>query len=214
MIKRVLNAYAGIGGNRALWPDDLEIVAVEYEPAIAKFYQQRFPNDIVIITDAHQYILEHHREFDFIWSSIPCYSHSRIRRTGVHDGRYKAIYPDMKLYEEIILLQNFAPLNTKWVVENVKPYYEPLIPGKKIGRHLIWSNFLIPFAEIEDDRIAHNEINANSEIYGIKLPTHIKDGKKVLRNMVNPKLGLYIFNTAAGIKSIKTDQLTLFPEKN
>lgn len=45
---KILNLYAGIGGNRKLWGDEHEIVAVENEPAIAKIYQDFFPNDKVI----------------------------------------------------------------------------------------------------------------------------------------------------------------------
>jgi DNA (cytosine-5)-methyltransferase 1 len=48
------------------------------------------------------------------------------------------IYPDMKLYEEILFLHNY--FNGKFVVENVIPYYEPLIPAKKRHRHLYWTN--------------------------------------------------------------------------
>ena len=45
----------------------------------------------------------------------------------------------MKLYQEIIFLDNW--FDGKYVVENVIPYYEPLIPAKKRGRHLYWTNF-------------------------------------------------------------------------
>ena len=128
----ILNLYAGIGGNRKLWGDEHEITAVEINPEIAKIYQDFFPNDKVIITDAHQYLLEHFKEFDFIWSSPPCPSHSDIRRCGTHRGQNKAVYPNMQLYEEIILLKHFALIETKWIVENVKPYYNLLIEGKKI----------------------------------------------------------------------------------
>lgn len=68
---KILNLYAGIGGNRKLWGDTHEITAVEYKPEIAKIYQDHFPNDTVIVTDAHQYLLDHFDEFDFIWSSPP-----------------------------------------------------------------------------------------------------------------------------------------------
>lgn len=37
----------------------------------------------------------------------------------------------MSLYQQVILLDNF--FNGKYVVENVIPYYEPLIPAKKEG---------------------------------------------------------------------------------
>ena len=76
MIK-VLNLYAGIGGNRKLWKD-VDVTAVEINPEIAKIYQDFFPMDNVIITDAHKYLLEHYKEFDFIWSSPPCPTHSRF----------------------------------------------------------------------------------------------------------------------------------------
>ena len=147
---KILNLYAGIGGNRKLWGDDDEVTAIEYDENIAKIYQQNFPNDRVIVTDAHQYLLEHFREYDFIWASPPCPSHSRVRKQlaikrkkdGTIYEQNKPIYPDMKLYQEIILLDNYY--DGYYVVENVVPYYEPLIEPQKLGRHLFWSNFEIP----------------------------------------------------------------------
>jgi len=68
---KVLNLYAGIGGNRKLW-EDVDVTAVELNPDIAKIYQDFFPNDKVIVADAHKYLLKHYKEFDFIWSSPPC----------------------------------------------------------------------------------------------------------------------------------------------
>lgn len=67
---KILNLYAGIGGNRKLWGDDHEVTAVENVQAIADIYAQLFPNDTVIVGDAHQYLLDHHKEFDFIRSDI------------------------------------------------------------------------------------------------------------------------------------------------
>lgn len=131
---RVLNLYACLGGNRYKWTD-CEVTAVELDPELARMYKERFPNDTVIIADAHQYLLDHYKEFDFIWTSPPCPSHSRIRfnqAKGRNDDVYKAEYPDMMLYQEIILLDNY--FEGKYVVENVIPYYEPLIPAKKNGK--------------------------------------------------------------------------------
>jgi site-specific DNA-cytosine methylase len=73
---KILNLYAGIGGNRKLWGDEHEVTAVENNEKIAKIYKDLFPKDQVIIADAHEYLLEHHKEFDFIWSSPPCPTHS------------------------------------------------------------------------------------------------------------------------------------------
>ena len=143
---KVLNLYAGIGGNRKLWGDDIEVTAIEFNENIAKIYNELFPNDIVIVTDAHKYLEEHYKEYDFIWSSPPCPSHSCIRKIGCNPKKnglpsHKPIYPDMKLYEEIIFLQGYVhDEKTKWVIENVMPYYEPLIEAKKLDRHLFWSN--------------------------------------------------------------------------
>ena len=85
---RVLNLYACLGGNRYKWDDvgrelgiDIEVTAVELDEDAAKLYQERFPNDKVIVTDAHEYLLENFKYFDFIWSSPPCPSHSKVRIT-------------------------------------------------------------------------------------------------------------------------------------
>jgi DNA (cytosine-5)-methyltransferase 1 len=44
---KVLNLYAGIGGNRKLW-EDVEVTAVELDPKIAAIYQDFFPEDKVM----------------------------------------------------------------------------------------------------------------------------------------------------------------------
>jgi len=138
-------------------------------------------------------LLENYKDFDFIWSSPPCPTHSDIRRCGVHAGQYEALYPEMSLYQEIILLMNFAPKTTKFIVENVKPYYEPLIrPIQTLHRHLFWSNFTILPREFKDDR-KHSDITGNSTVYEFNLDKYdIKDKRKILRNMVNPEVGKYI----------------------
>ena len=150
---KILNLYAGIGGNRKLWDKehtglDLEITTVELNPQIAKIYQDFFPNDKVVIADAHPYLLEHYQEYDFIWSSITCTTHSqlywlRVLSDSKVTGAYltKAKYPDMKLYEEVLMLRYYC--QTKWVVENTIPFYPPLVEGLKTGGHIWWSNFEI-----------------------------------------------------------------------
>ena len=140
---KILNLYACLGGNRYKWnevKENIEVTAVELDPELAKLYQERFPDDKVIVADAHQYLLDHYKEFDFIWSSPPCPTHSRARFWG--HGADKPIYPDMTLYQEIIFLQHYY--KGKFVVENVIPYYKPIIPAKERDRHLYWSNFNIP----------------------------------------------------------------------
>ncbi len=209
---KILNLYAGIGGNRKLWGSEHEVTAIEYDQATADVYKEYFPEDEVIVADAHKYLLDNYKKFDFIWASPPCPTHSDIRRCGVHKGQYSALYPDMTLYQQIILLQNFAPKKCKWVVENVVPYYQPLVaPTKKLHRHLYWSNFPIGNYEVTDDR-KHNKINGSNEVYGFDVKnTKIKDKRKALRNMVDPSLGLYILNCATNIITKQNvNQVTMF----
>src|SRR3990167_9844360 len=120
---KILNLYAGIGGNRKLWGSNHEITAIEIDEEIAKIYQDYFPKDKVIIADAHEYLREHFEKFDFIWASPPCSSHSNVRKITYQQN--KPIYPDMKLYEEILFLQGY--FKGKWIVENVISWYNPLI---------------------------------------------------------------------------------------
>lgn len=198
---KVLNLYAGIGGNRKLWTD-CEVTAVELNPEIAAIYQDFFPDDKVIIADAHQYLLDHFKEFDFIWSSRPCQSHSRARYwSSKGNESVKEIYPDLKLYEEIIFLNNYFA--GKWVAENVVPYYEPLIkPSIKIGRHLFWTNFQINKSKFKDADIKHGNINEWQELHGLNISEYKINNRKdqILRNCVNPELGLSIFNRARNIQ--------------
>lgn len=197
---KILNLYACLGGNRYLWGDDHEITAVELDPELARMYQERFPNDKVIIADAHQYLLDHYKEFDFIWSSPPCPTHSRANfwASKTADNR-KKIYPDFKIYEEIIFLQHWY--DGKWVVENVTPYYEPLIiPAQKLGRHLFWSNFKIPKFEVKDADIFKG--TGYEEFHNIDLSSYKGEQSKMKigRNLVHYETGKNILDTVMGIR--------------
>jgi len=188
---RILNLYAGIGGNRKLWGDEHEITAVEREPKIAAIYQDFFPKDKTVVADAHQYLLDHFKEFDFIWSSPPCPTHSRARFWGY--GKKNPVYPDMILYQEIILLKHHA--ENKWVVENVNAYYEPLYPPQKLGRHYYWSNFAIgqPNFKPKAKMIKEATNTERQEMTGFNLDKYNGINKMViLRNCVEPELGLHI----------------------
>ncbi len=193
---KILNLYAGIGGNRKLWKD-AQVVAVENNPVIAKIYKDLFPEDEVIVGDAHEYLRNHYKEFDFIWSSPPCQSHSSFRHNiCVRFRGTEAIYPDMTLYQEILFLKHHA--TCKWVVENVKPYYEPLIkPDQVLQRHLFWSNFEIPKKEFEKDNIRTAQIPQLQEKYGFDLSKYkLPNKRQILRNCVEPELGKYVYENS------------------
>ena len=187
---RILNLYCGIGGNRKLWGDAHEITAVEFNPKVADKYKELYPNDNVIVADAHEYLLKHYSDFDFIWSSPPCQTHSRANYfiNYITESRY----PKMELWQEIIFLKTF--FKGKFCVENVISYYEYFIPPTaEIGRHYLWSNFVIP------------KINLPKGEVGTMMKQYVGTGKhahsKPLedRNAVNSELGLHILNRALDI---------------
>lgn len=208
---KVLNLYANIGGNRKLWKD-VEVTAVERDAWKAEIYKDLFPNDTVIVGDAHDFLLHHHNEYDFVWTSPVCKTHSRTNYF-IRASKGVVRYPDLSLYQEILLLQAFH--RGKFCVENVKPYYEPLVPAQVLGRHLIWTNFRVP--QIHVDAIMgrmsgskkglggktqneHQVINLERST-GINLDKYgLSTEKKaqLLRDTTNPKLGEHILNCARG----------------
>ncbi len=211
---KILNLYACLGGNRYKWGDEHEITAVEWDPELARMYKERFPNDEVIVADAHQFLLDHYKEYDFIWSSPPCPTHSRARYWGFGANGKKPVYPDMKLYEEIIFLDYH--FNGKYVVENVISYYEPFIPAKKRGRHLYWTNFNLP-NNLNDRRFAisqtKNELKELCKFHKFDFTQYKgKQNKvKIGRNLVDYEAGKTILDTVLGIQQkSNTEQTTLF----
>lgn len=216
---KILNLYACLGGNRYKWDevaDNLEITAVELDPEAARLYKERFPKDEVIVADAHQYLLDHYKEFDFIWSSPPCPSHSRVRFSQKSRESFTPVYPDLKLYEEVLFLENY--FEGKYCVENVIPYYEPLIPAQKRGRHLYWTNFILPNNVNERDGSgiiskAKNEVDVLCKFheYDFKLYKGEQRIDKMARNLVDFEVGKTILETALNIyRKTNVNQTSIF----
>jgi len=222
---KVLNLYSGIGGNRKLW-EDVEVTAIENNPEIAEIYKDFFPNDTVIIEDAHEYLLNNYDKFDFIWSSPPCTTHTRMNKNF-----NKIRYADMTLYQEIIFLQSW--FKGKYCVENVIPYYNPLIPAQQYHRHLFWCNFKIrttskknPPKQInikaqkgkkQKPWIQNDDIDYMAKLLGfdkIKKRVYLNGNHspgQLFRNAVHPEVGLMILNCARDIITEQDkEQLKLF----
>jgi DNA (cytosine-5)-methyltransferase 1 len=193
---KILNLYAGIGGNRRLWGDEHQVTAVEYDPQIAEVYKDLYPNDTVIVGDAHQFLLENYDDFDFIWSSPPCQTHSRFRfHIGVKFRGTKPAYPDMSLYEEILLLQHY--FKGIYVVENVIPYYKPFLDPQQINRHLYWANFEIGDLPVINENLREIQIPGLQELHGVDLSKYkLKNKRQVLRNCVHSETGKAILDAA------------------
>lgn len=215
---KILNLYAGIGGNRKLWGEDHQITAVEINPDIAHIYHDHFKNDEVIVGDAHQYLLDNYMNYDFIWSSPPCPTHSQIRyNIGFKANRkykkVKATYPDMKLYEEIILLDHW--FDGLYVVENTIPYYDPLITGFKIGGHIWWANFMITNFDHGSRNHRGGTVKSLSERKGFDLSKYnVTEKRKILRNCVEPETGLHCLKCALNIDAQEAHdrQVSLFAD--
>lgn len=217
---KILNLYAGIGGNRKLWGNNHQVTAVEYDNRIAEIYKDLFPEDTVIVGDAHEYCLEHYQEYDFIWASPPCPTHSITNYYLNNQGLVR--YPDMRLYAEIILLQTF--FKGKYCVENVKSYYKPLIPPQVSGRHYFWANFKIPLLQ---NRIKLQSISGNNDMKGEKgarkkaldmlgfdlSKYEYPKKEKLLRNCVDPEIGMAILQRVIHSYNLKSaKQQVLFGE--
>ena len=181
---RILNLYSGIGGNRQLWNyPNLRITAVEYNKNIASIYKDLYPDDNVIVGDAIKYLLENYKDFDFIWASPPCPSHSRM---NYNMNKHKIPqYIDMSLYQIIIFLKYYY--KGIYCVENVKSYYPPLIKPQELGRHYYWANFSLPVIKnkressfIMNGRIKDKEKKRNVDLSKYKGI----DKKKILNNCV------------------------------
>ena len=209
---KILNLYSGIGGNRKLWGDQHEITAIEYDEEIANVYQDLFPDDNVIVCDAHEYLLDNFQKFDFIWSSPPCQTHSQIRyNIGFKANRkYRKVdakYPDLKLYEEIILLDKW--FEGKYVIENTIPYYEPLIKGRLMAKHIWWTNILCEDINISNRGHRGGTVESLSKLKGFDLSNYnIKNKRQILRNCVEPEIGLHFLKEVENPKLPK--QIKLF----
>lgn len=202
---KILNLYSGLGGNRTEWGGEHDVLAVDINPTLCAFYKNRFSDDQVVCTDAHEYLLQVIRDGkdskwypDFIWSSPPCQTHSSFRQNiCVRYRGTEPVYPDMKLYQEVLLLRhNFDGL---WVVENVNPYYGPLMePDFRIGRHIFYSNFPVQPVELEPlTEIRKAQIKDLSEAHGISLDGwKIPNKRQVLRNCVDYRIGKHIIDSA------------------
>lgn len=188
---KILNLYAGIGGNRKNWDvEKHDITAVEINEEIAEIYKDFYPEDNVVIGDAHEYLKENYSEFDFIWASPPCPTHSSIRKAGAKNGQYSPKYPDMKLWQEIIFLDTY--FDGDYVVENVESFYRQPVRPQKRNHHYFWSNFEIPEVGVGSQKHTKGNIEIWQKHYSLDISEYSLESvekRKVLRNCINPKIG-------------------------
>jgi DNA (cytosine-5)-methyltransferase 1 len=196
---KVLNLYCGIGGNRNLW-EDVDVTAVDVHSGVLECYEHHHPKDTIVQADAHEYLLANYdKGFDVIWSSPPCPTNSRMMKATRHDVR---AYPDMSLYQQAIWLEHF--FDGEWVIENVIPYYKPLIMPQTIGRHAFWSSQILYATEVSSPSnfivpSDQDGLDAIKDWLGIQWDKPIyfddHDPAKAFRNAVHPRVGLEVFRS-------------------
>ena len=185
---KILNLYAGLGGNRELWDDHI-ITAVEHEPKIAYTYSNKFPHDFIRICDVHVYLRDISNNlnyFDFIWASPPCQSHSQMMRFYKNTNQH----PPIPRMDEIFGLLTWLPkyYDGLFCIENVQSWYKWIIkPTVKIDRHCFWANFPIPKRRFRDLIHGHGSLNNSRIMRDTTLNQH-------QRNMVDPRIGKYILD--------------------
>lgn len=209
---KILNLFAGIGGNRTLWGDKHEITAVEHDQRIAMIYLKRFPNDKVIVGDAYEYLEVYFREFDVIWCSPPCTSHTCLLPPNIAQG-CKGKLPDLRLYSLVIFLKSY--FKGYYVIENVVPYYKPLItPTNKIGRHFFWSNITLQKKDGFKQFFKHGGGTKDTSLEDLcnfhKVDydefKNISNIKQYLRNCVDPEVGRYILDSIENKKQLSMEE--------
>lgn len=173
---------------------------------IAETYRDNFPDDTIIVKDVLSFVkTEDISIYDFIWTSPPCTTHTMWTMTRGYN------IPDLTSLYGLILFFGYILKDTNWIVENVRPWYTPLInPTFKLGRHYFWSNRKIPEKDFKDENERYNIYRSSfgqlSKLYQLNVD-RIKslnklDRRQIVRNIVSPEIGLYVFQKM-------TKQLTL-----
>lgn len=195
---RVLNAYAGIGGNRHLWPAHWAVTAVEWDPKVAAEYSRRYPADTVIVGDAHAAVMETAGDYDAVWSSPPCPTHSRLALVNVSRHGIP-LAPDPRLWLEV---EHLSSSKIAYVVENVHTYYvPPVAPDLVSARHYYWASdvplMLTPLASSGQLR-PDTTMAQFARLFGLPPLRHgaVSDARKAMRNAVDPIEGLEVASAA------------------
>lgn len=197
---KILDLFCGLGGVARGFQTyliengiDFEYHAVDINPRILLAHKIINPYSLTIKRDAYSFTDEELKKYDFIWASPPCETHSIAIL-------WKKEKPDMRLYELISKLYN---LGKPFIVENVKPYYNPPIkPTSKVCRHRLWSNLKITpinlrlqsFHRVKDDvktLIRYHELNDVSKKI-LKIMGNVRKARDALRDMVHWRIAYKI----------------------
>jgi len=200
---RILDLFCGVGGVARGFQNflldngiEFEYYAIDIDKRVLKAHKLLNPYSKTICRDAWSIDDKEFKEFDLIWASPPCETHSKSRFLNINA---KPTKPDMRLYN---LIERLWSLNMPFIVENVEPYYRPPIkPIVKVGRHVLWSNLCIKpfklnlqnFMDVKDDihkLIKYHEIPFELSIKLLKILK--KKTRDALRDMVHWRIAYNI----------------------
>lgn len=141
---RILDLYAGLGGTAKGIQSvlekkgvDYEYFAIEIDPNVCAAHKINNPRSTVICADVKDW-LDKITDFDFVWASPPCQTHSILNFSNKATGK-KTNLVDWSLWHVIDHLQRTE--NVSYVVENVLIWYnEPFKHNFNLDRHYFWTN--------------------------------------------------------------------------
>lgn len=200
---KILNLYAGLGGNRTLWSRIYSITAVENNDRRAEIYAKRFPNDEIIVRDVKEFLYTTDlTQFDLIWLSPPCKTHSQMNR--FHKGRPKIPRLD-EIFGVQIWLERLVKYPGHWVMENVYPEYgiQNLVGCfiVTLDKNVFWSSFPIDRKRFRPIKPGHGSLNNSTTMREERekliqnfMLTDIEDmiSLEEIRNCVDPRIGKYV----------------------
>lgn len=147
---RILDLYGGVGGTgigihevcQEEFGLEYDYMIVENDEEVIKYHALNCPRSHIYKEDAINW-LDKLENFDFIWVSPPCKSHSMAMLFWSNTEKFRQI--DKDLFKWIRKTRELKL--PAIVVENVVPYYGfKYKPTCMIGRHVFWANFpILPF---------------------------------------------------------------------
>ena len=160
---RVLNLYAGVGGNRLHWTG-ADVTAVELDPAIAEIYSHHFPKDEMIIGDAHEYLRDYVDDgWDLMIAHPPCtyFANSGVCWLHTEEGRWEkldeaAVFFNTLLDSSILLICVENPIPHKYAIERIggRKYTQLIQPymfgHKETKATCLWLKGLDPLIPTSD----------------------------------------------------------------
>jgi len=196
---RVLDLYAGLGGTdkgiRKVAAEKnikLDYYAIEIDPAVCQAHKKNHLESNVICADVKDW-LDKVTDFDFVWASPPCQTHSINNYSNKAIG-YKTKPVDWSLWHVIDILQRAETI--PFVVENVKIWYnEPFKHNFKLDRHYFWTNLqLVPFDYHKKPakEWCHISVKDWQEYHQLE-PATTGDKRQQLRNCVHWSIAAGIF---------------------